>query len=261
MAVSKRLRYEVLRRDNHACRYCGRSAPDVPLRVDHVIPQALGGSDAPANLVAACQDCNAGKTSSMPDAMAVADVDQATFRHAASLKAVERHEEERCNVVIEWVDAWCAARGEAPDLHLYEDVKEQVDAICGDGPPPARVMRAAIAAGARGSVSLHFGLTEADLEKSGGNRWWTRALEAWSASFRAAADRWPTLEERRALADHMRRVGTVGGFCVADVIAAAAAAGVYQDPDLTTCLPRYLSAVDAAAHPMPAADALCGGVN
>ena len=30
MAVSKRLRYEILRRDNHTCRYCGASAPDAP---------------------------------------------------------------------------------------------------------------------------------------------------------------------------------------------------------------------------------------
>jgi 5-methylcytosine-specific restriction endonuclease McrA len=38
MAVSKRTRYEVLRRDNHACRYCGGIAPDVILTVDHVTP-------------------------------------------------------------------------------------------------------------------------------------------------------------------------------------------------------------------------------
>ena len=31
MAVSKRLRFEILRRDNHACRYCGQMAPDVKL--------------------------------------------------------------------------------------------------------------------------------------------------------------------------------------------------------------------------------------
>lgn len=74
MAVSKRLRYEILRRDNHACRYCGGTAPDVVLTVDHVIPTALGGSDQPDNLVAACQDCNAGKSASSPDASLVADV-------------------------------------------------------------------------------------------------------------------------------------------------------------------------------------------
>jgi hypothetical protein len=63
MAVSKRLRYEILRRDNHTCRYCGASAPDVPLRVDHVTPVALGGSDKPDNLVASCEACNSGKSS------------------------------------------------------------------------------------------------------------------------------------------------------------------------------------------------------
>ncbi|SLC65388.1 HNH endonuclease, putative [Mycobacteroides abscessus subsp. massiliense] len=56
MAVTKRLRYEVLRRDNYSCRYCGRSAPEVKLTVDHVVPVALGGSDEPSNLVAACAD-------------------------------------------------------------------------------------------------------------------------------------------------------------------------------------------------------------
>ncbi|OCH80287.1 HNH endonuclease [Gordonia phage Squiddly] len=74
MAVSKRVRYEVFRRDNNRCRYCGATAPDTPMTIDHVIPVALGGSDDPSNLVTACRDCNAGKTSSSPDAPLVADV-------------------------------------------------------------------------------------------------------------------------------------------------------------------------------------------
>jgi hypothetical protein len=108
MAVSKRLRYEILRRDNHACRYCGATAPDVKLAVDHVIPQSLGGSDKPENLVASCVDCNAGKTSSMPNAMPVTDVDQDTFRQAAEYK---REDEERrvalfAHLHMVWAWAW-----------------------------------------------------------------------------------------------------------------------------------------------------------
>lgn len=74
MSVTKRTRYEVLRRDDHTCRYCGGQPPDVKLTVDHVIPVALGGSDKPSNLVAACADCNAGKSSTNPDDPLVAVV-------------------------------------------------------------------------------------------------------------------------------------------------------------------------------------------
>lgn len=90
MAVSKRLRYEVLRRDNHTCRYCGGSAPDVKLTVDHVVPQALGGSDDPTNLVTACEPCNSGKTSVPADAAIVADVEEDALRWVAAMdKAAE----------------------------------------------------------------------------------------------------------------------------------------------------------------------------
>ena len=86
MAVSKRLRYEILRRDSYTCRYCGRSAPEVPLRVDHVTPVALGGGDEPSNLVTACEDCNSGKTSSTPDAAVVADVQQHQLRWGRAME-------------------------------------------------------------------------------------------------------------------------------------------------------------------------------
>lgn len=66
MAISKRTRFEVLRRDNHTCQYCGQMAPDVTLHIDHVEPVALGGSDKPDNLVTACKDCNLGKASIAP---------------------------------------------------------------------------------------------------------------------------------------------------------------------------------------------------
>lgn len=86
MAVSKRTRYEVLKRDNHTCRYCGATAPDAVLTVDHVVPTALGGSDDPTNLVAACKDCNAGKSSTSPTDALVADVAQDAIRWAAAMK-------------------------------------------------------------------------------------------------------------------------------------------------------------------------------
>ena len=87
MSVSKRLRYEILRRDNHACRYCGAEATEKPLQVDHVTPASLGGTDDPSNLATACADCNAGKSSSAPDSTLVDDVAQDAVRWR---KAMER---------------------------------------------------------------------------------------------------------------------------------------------------------------------------
>lgn len=96
MAVSKRLRFEVLRRDNHTCRYCGATAPNVKLTVDHVTPTALGGSDSPGNLITACEPCNSGKSSVPADAAIVAEVTQDALRWAAALKqaAVELEAQE-----------------------------------------------------------------------------------------------------------------------------------------------------------------------
>ena len=88
MAVSKRTRFEVLRRDNYTCRYCRSS--ENPLTVDHVVPVTLGGSDAPDNLVAACRDCNAGKASSSPDAATVAQVSEDALRWARAMAEAAR---------------------------------------------------------------------------------------------------------------------------------------------------------------------------
>jgi 5-methylcytosine-specific restriction endonuclease McrA len=59
--ISLRLRFEILKRDNFTCQYCGRSAPSVALHIDHKKPVSKGGDNRPENLAAACLDCNIGK--------------------------------------------------------------------------------------------------------------------------------------------------------------------------------------------------------
>jgi 5-methylcytosine-specific restriction endonuclease McrA len=60
--LSKRLRFEIFKRDHFMCVYCGRTPPEVVLEVDHLEPVAAGGSDNPANLFTACRECNLGKS-------------------------------------------------------------------------------------------------------------------------------------------------------------------------------------------------------
>ena len=56
------LRWEVLKRDAFTCQYCGRSAPEVKLEVDHITPVCEGGKDTKENLVTSCYSCNRGKS-------------------------------------------------------------------------------------------------------------------------------------------------------------------------------------------------------
>lgn len=134
MAVSKRLRYEILRRDNHTCRYCGASAPDVPLRVDHVTPVALGGTDTPDNLVTACEPCNNGKSSATVDSAVVADVADDALRWAAAMKHAAENlrqqqapkDEYRNAFLAEW-NRWHVGKDETKKVPLDDDWKLSIE--------------------------------------------------------------------------------------------------------------------------------------
>lgn len=56
-----RLRWAVFERDGFACQYCGRTAPDVVLQVDHRIPVSKGGTNHMNNLATSCAACNYGR--------------------------------------------------------------------------------------------------------------------------------------------------------------------------------------------------------
>jgi len=59
--LSKRIRFEVFKRDGFTCQYCGKKAPEVVLHVDHITPVSKGGKNDLLNLVTSCSDCNLGK--------------------------------------------------------------------------------------------------------------------------------------------------------------------------------------------------------
>jgi hypothetical protein len=103
MPVSKRTRFEVLRRDSHACQYCGQMAPEVVLHVDHVEPTTLGGSDKPDNLVTACKDCNLGKASIAPDSPLVANLSARASAYALGMT----DKMTRLRASIEEADEYC----------------------------------------------------------------------------------------------------------------------------------------------------------
>ena len=60
-AIPASLRFQVFRRDNFQCTYCGRRPPEVTLHADHAIADRAGGPITLDNLRTACCDCNLGK--------------------------------------------------------------------------------------------------------------------------------------------------------------------------------------------------------
>jgi hypothetical protein len=59
--ISKKVRFELFKRDKFTCQYCGKSAPEITLEIDHIKPIAKGGDNNLLNLITSCYDCNRGK--------------------------------------------------------------------------------------------------------------------------------------------------------------------------------------------------------
>lgn len=113
-AISKRIRFEVFKRDGFACQYCGATPPKVILEVDHIDPVALGGANDMDNLVTACFPCNRGKSavplSAVPQSLAdkaaeVAEREEQLAGYQAVLAAKRsRLEDDVWTVFARWRD-------------------------------------------------------------------------------------------------------------------------------------------------------------
>lgn len=73
-ALSKKVRFDVFKRDQFTCQYCGQHPPAVVLHCDHIHPVVEGGTNDIDNLVTSCIDCNLGKgarlLTSVPESLA-----------------------------------------------------------------------------------------------------------------------------------------------------------------------------------------------
>lgn len=95
IAVSNRTRFEVFKRDSFKCQYCGKSAPDVILNADHIIPVSQGGSSDILNLVTSCFECNSGKSD-----IKLSD-NSAVSKQKKQLDELSERREQ-LNMLIEW---------------------------------------------------------------------------------------------------------------------------------------------------------------
>jgi hypothetical protein len=59
-----KMRFELFKRDNFQCQYCGRTPvkDKCKLVIDHIIPRNLYGTNDVTNLITCCEECNLGKS-------------------------------------------------------------------------------------------------------------------------------------------------------------------------------------------------------
>jgi hypothetical protein len=139
VAISKRLRFEVLKRDGFKCHYCHNG--ETLITVDHVIPRTLGGTDDPTNLVASCDDCNSGKTSTLPGGASVDGPGSDVIRWTRAMKraaylAREEHNEMaryREHFKAQW-GQWHFTADKSP-IPLPDDWTDSIDRFCAEGLP------------------------------------------------------------------------------------------------------------------------------
>jgi 5-methylcytosine-specific restriction endonuclease McrA len=59
--LPKKIRMEILQRDNWTCQYCGANGHGVKLTIDHRVPTWRYNDHTPKNLIVACRSCNSSK--------------------------------------------------------------------------------------------------------------------------------------------------------------------------------------------------------
>ena len=104
--ISKKTRFEVFKRDSFKCQYCGQSAPEVILHVDHIKPVAGGGESDILNLVTSCAGCNGGKAATPLD-------DSTAIRKAHHQAALLQERREQIAMMAEWHTSLAGVNEEA----------------------------------------------------------------------------------------------------------------------------------------------------
>lgn len=90
--LSKKMRFDVFKRDSFTCQYCGSTPPTVVLEVDHIHPVSKGGRNMIDNLITACFDCNRGKAAGLLSSVPASMVERAELlkEKIAQVKAYEK---------------------------------------------------------------------------------------------------------------------------------------------------------------------------
>lgn len=92
--------WDIFLRDGFKCRYCGKTADDARLRIDHIYPISKGGKSEFGNLITVCDPCNGVKKDKiMPMQMMFAFWDKAdgAFTYEEARQIWRKEHKQRLN--------------------------------------------------------------------------------------------------------------------------------------------------------------------
>lgn len=118
--LTKKIRFEVFKRDKFTCQYCGRSAPEVILEVDHIHPISKGGGNDILNLITSCKDCNRGKSDRTLSDNSTVQKQQKQIQDLAD-------KNEQLQMMLEWRDSLKNVR--ESEINTFE---KTIQDFCGD---------------------------------------------------------------------------------------------------------------------------------
>lgn len=117
-SLSKKVRFEVFKRDSFQCQYCGSKAPEAILHVDHINPVSKGGDNEIINLVTSCEDCNQGKSDRLLTDSTSIEVQRAQLEDLNQRR-------EQLTMMLEWRDSLKGLDDETVDK-LIERIEEHI---------------------------------------------------------------------------------------------------------------------------------------
>ena len=106
-SIPKGVRFDVFKRDSFKCQYCGATAPDILLEIDHIKPVSKGGTNDITNLITSCQACNTGKSDKL------LDQNSAVAKSRTQLEQLQERREQ-----LEMMMAWMEGLRELKDAAI-----------------------------------------------------------------------------------------------------------------------------------------------
>jgi hypothetical protein len=120
VALSKRTRFEVFKRDQFTCQYCGRKPPSIILHCDHILAVADGGGNEEMNLITSCSDCNLGKSdiplTRIPDSLSNSQsIEKEKFEQVKAYNKFLKEKNEQMMIAVASIsERWVLLSGEDP---------------------------------------------------------------------------------------------------------------------------------------------------